>query len=207
MDRLIEGVYARHHLQARRYGFSFALDERAQIFSRWIGSGKRVLDIGCRDGVFTRKILPGNMLTGVDIDMAALRMCREESPFPVVQHNFNMALPFKKASFDVVVMGEILEHAVFPAVLLSEGERVLVRGGVLVGSVPNAFRLKNRLLFLLGRDYDRDPTHLHRFSWGTLKRVLSERFEVLEIRGSVGRLSALSGKFFGNQLLFRCRKR
>ena len=60
-------------------------------------------------------------------------------------------LPFEDASFDVVVMCEVLEHLNFnPLPLLKEINRVLVPGGMLYLSLPNYARTKNRLSALRG---------------------------------------------------------
>ena len=100
----------------------------------------------------------------------------------------------------------MLEHSVFPKNILAEVSRVLKPSGVLAGSVPNAYRLKNRLLFFLGKEYDPDPTHLHHFSLKELQRLLRSEFEILDLKIVFGRLIRLSAKLFGNTILFFCRK-
>ena len=128
-----------------------------------IGRGKRVLDLGCRSGALTRHFLDGNSVVGLDVDAAALEKARALGIEPV-QANVEEPLPFEDASFDAVVAGELFEHLRFPDALVAEIERVLRPGGVLVGSVPNAFRLQSRLRFLRGRPPEDDPTHLRMFS-------------------------------------------
>lgn len=63
----------------------------------------------------------------------------------------NVSLPFPDARFDLVVCTELLEHMLWPHLLLSEIRRVLLPSGRLVASVPNAASLTYRLSWVLGR--------------------------------------------------------
>jgi len=83
--------------------------------------------------------------------------------------------------------------------------RVLAPDGRFVGSVPNAFRLKNRLTFLLGREYETDPTHLHQFSPSGLARCLSG-FATVELDFLGGRYRRLSPELFGSDMVFCARR-
>ena len=78
-------------------------------------------------------------------------------------------------------------------------------GGRFVASVPNAFRLKNRLRFLLGRKPEEDPTHLHMFSPDDV-RALLDRFEDPELSFIAGRFVPLHGRLFANDIVFAGRK-
>lgn len=60
--------YEHHHGQARSPGFAFEGSLRASYFAMRIGTGKTVLDLGCRDGTMVSAYLEGNSVTGVDID-------------------------------------------------------------------------------------------------------------------------------------------
>jgi hypothetical protein len=83
--------------------------------------------------------------------------------------------------------------------------RVLRPGGTVVGSVPNAFRLKNRLRFLLGRKPEDDPTHLHMFSPDEVRSLLGG-FEEPRLRFIAGRFVALHPRLFANDIVFSARK-
>ncbi len=142
--------YEEHHRERRDEGEFVFVPERIPLFQAAIGRGKRVLDLGCRAGALTRHFLDGNEVIGLDVDRAALAKAEALGIEPV-HANVEEPLPFEDASFDAVVAGELLEHLQFPDALIAEIQRVLKPGGVLVGSVPNAYRVQGRLRFLLGR--------------------------------------------------------
>lgn len=200
----LQKIYTEHHREGERLGFVFGGAERVKYFAEWIGSGKVVLDIGCRDGATTRAYREGNEVIGVDVDKEALRICREELGIKTEWVDVNEGLPFEDSFFDVVVAGEIIEHVFFPRFFLQEIERVLKPSGVFIGSTPNAFRLKNRLTFLLGKDFEIDETHLHHFSYHTLHSLLAVFFNDIEIIPISSRFLKICPKLFANDLVFRC---
>jgi len=180
--------------------------ERAELFRRLVGGpGRRVLDLGCRYGALTRAYAEGNDVVGVDVDREALAEAAKLG-IDTTWADVDEPLPFEEESFDVVVAGELLEHVRDPERLIGEMRRVLRPGGTLAGSVPNAFRLKNRLRFLLGRKPEDDPTHLHMFS-PTEVRLLLHGLEEPQLRFIAGRLVRLHPRLFANDIVFSARKR
>jgi SAM-dependent methyltransferase len=197
--------YGEHHRAKRTREFVYAGEERVQLFRDYVGGpGRRVLDLGCRYGALTRAYARGNEVTGVDVDREALAEAAKlgiETQWADVDE----PLPFEGASFDVVVAGELLEHVRDPARLVSEAQRVLRPNGRFVASVPNAFRLKNRLRFLLGRKPEEDPTHLHMFSPDDVRALLNG-FEDPQLHFIAGRFVPLHGRLFANDIVFAGRK-
>ena len=55
--------------------------------------------------------------------------------------------------------------------------------------MPNAFRLKSRLVFLAGRPPESDPTHLHLFSPSAVRELLAD-FDQVQLRFVAGRADA-----------------
>jgi SAM-dependent methyltransferase len=184
LERL-DSRYAAH--QDARDEFVFGADERAHLFARLVGGpGLDVLDLGCRTGALTQHYAEGNHVVGVDVDRRALERASERLGIETVWADVEDALPFEDQSFDVVVAGELFEHLADPAAAVANVWHALHPGGRLVGSVPNAFRLKARLRFALGRHPDPDPTHLQLFNADALRRLLRE-FQEVRIGYAVGR--------------------
>ena len=202
----IEVSYRRHHEKRRPDDFVFCEPERSQLFRTWIGQGRRVLDLGCRTGALTRAYLAGNEVVGVDVDRQALEQAARLG-IETTWADLDEPLPFENGSFDVVVAGELLEHVRFPDRLVGEARRVLRRGGAFVGSVPNSYRLKSRLRFLVGRppEFADDPTHLHMFSGADVLSLLKD-FQSPELRYVAGRLTRLGPRLFANDITFWARR-
>lgn len=68
-------------------------------------------------------------MTGFDLEEVA--DCQ-----PTIKGDAEKKWPFKDGSFDVVIMGEILEHLILDHFALNEAKRVLLPNGFLIGSVP-----------------------------------------------------------------------
>ncbi len=197
--------YQEHHRERRDEGDFVFVPERIPILRAAIGSGKRVLDLGCRSGALTRHFLEGNDVVGLDVDAAALAKAAELGITPV-QGDVEEPLPFEDESFDAVVAGELLEHLRFPDALVSEIRRVLRPGGVLAGSVPNAFRVQSRLRFLAGRPPEDDPTHLRMFPPDALRELLAAFVDVrLDFVG--GRYRRLHPRLLARDLVFSAVRR
>jgi SAM-dependent methyltransferase len=206
MSRL-EETYRAHNESGDRSGFSFGGRERIAVLTAWFGRGRRVLDLGCRDGALTANPMERNAVVGADIGGEARRRGRADGRLGnVIQQDLTDTLPFSNGAFDAALAGEILGHQPFPERLTRGAARILVPGGLLDGSVPNAYRLKNRLRFLLGLPFDEGPTHLRFFSGRSPWRLLSAHFEAIEIRPIIGRLAQVWPGLFANTLVWRCRK-
>ena len=121
-----QAFYIDFHQKKHKYGKIG--DKRANIIQKIIGKGKKVLDLGCRDGSFTENYIDGNEVIGVDVDDVALSLCRERLGIQTFHLDLNESVPFQNESFDVVVAGEIIEHLIFPELFIKEVNRVL-RGG------------------------------------------------------------------------------
>jgi SAM-dependent methyltransferase len=193
-------LYEAHHREHRDDGDFVFVPERIPLFQDAIGHGRSVLDLGCRSGALTRHFLDGNEVVGVDVDRAALAKAKELGITPVVA-DVEEPLPFPDETFDAVVAGELLEHLSFPEVLMAEVRRVLEPGGVVVGSVPNAFRIQGRLRFLRGQPPEEDPMHLHMFSPAQISELL-DGFEEVRLVFVGGRYRRLHKRLLARDLVF-----
>jgi SAM-dependent methyltransferase len=98
--------------------------------------GPTVLNAGAGQGTFTQ-LLEGHRfdVTSMDVSAPAVAVLNERVRGAVVLGDL-LDLPFEDASFDAVVLGEVLEHVVRDDEALCEAARVLRPGGVVAISVP-----------------------------------------------------------------------
>lgn len=184
----VAAFYEAHHSRGK-YDYLYGGEDRKELFIRLVGTGRKVLEVGCRAGNLTQHFAPGNEVVGVDIDRAALKLFEER--LGAKGHWIDVdeePLPFADKSFDVVVFSEVMEHVRFPQKALTEIRRVLKLDGRLIGSVPNSYRLRNRLRFLVGNQYESDPSHLRQYSFSILRRELESQFRDVEIHPVSGHL-------------------
>jgi len=207
----LEHIYHTHHETNRGEGFVLLGDERGKFLAENIGTGKNVLDIGCRDGALTRSYANGNTVLGLDIDSAALAKAREKLWVETKQVDLNGDWGVPAETFDVVVAAEVVEHLYYPGVVLDKIVAALKPGGILLGTVPNAFSLKNRLRYL--RKQKRytplsDPTHINHFTVTELEVLLGAQFAECEV-GGFGKYRRLAARFpqtFAFDLWFTAKK-
>lgn len=210
---MLERVYQDHHQKKGRYGYLFCHGDRIPYLQEWIGEGKRVLDLGCRDGTLTECFSKANEVVGVDIDKTALNLAKKKLGIQTFWFDLNQEWSFVEKPFDVVVACEIMEHVFFLDNFLSQVRFALKPGGLFIGSVPNTFRFRNRLKFLRGQEFETDPTHVRMFSWKKLQNVLDPYFsdvDIVPIRGKCFPLVPISSHFpawitrlFAKDLLWR----
>ncbi len=113
----------------------------------------RVLEIGCNPGQFTEILArAGYRVWGLDLRPEDRSSLWARLGVEVRRGNLETApLPYAENSFEAVVLSEVIEHlAGSPLPALEEVYRVLLPGGQLVLSTPNACSLRERL-FLAGR--------------------------------------------------------
>ncbi len=177
----LEELYRTHHEARDRYGYLYCHGERLPYLKDWIGTGKKVLDLGCRDGMLTQGYVEGNEVTGVDIDRKALDLAEKKLKIKTAWVDLNTEWPFEKESYDVIIACELLEHLFFLDRFLSSVRLSLKKGGLFIGSVPNAFRVRNRIRFFAGKAIETDPTHVRMFSPSQIQRVLGDFFGVVEM--------------------------
>ncbi|RJQ20725.1 class I SAM-dependent methyltransferase [Candidatus Woesearchaeota archaeon] len=182
----VSSLYEKHHELLGKSDYSMLEDERGKLFASWIGTGKKVLDIGCRDGTLTRHFLSGNDVTGVDIDR---QMLARAEKLGIKTKLLDLHGTWDLPQFDVIVAAEVLEHLYYPHDICKKIADHLKPGGLFIGSVPNAYNIKNRLRYLFGIQKNTpldDPTHINQFSYKLLRALLQKHFSSVELSGIAG---------------------
>jgi len=104
---------------------------------RWVKPGKRVLDIGCGFGQSLGYLQQLSCdVYGVEAD-ENIRRVADKFGFKVHAGLFDPA-NYANDFFDVVTMGQVIEHVANPRQTLLGVARVLKPGGIVILSTPNA---------------------------------------------------------------------
>jgi SAM-dependent methyltransferase len=154
-------------------------------------SGKRVLDVGCGDGVLSVHLAQaGGIVVGLDTDQRVLAAARERARISQAAADFvegdARSLPFDDSSFDVVVAVTVLCFVADSERAVKEMARVLRPGGRLVlgelGRI-SLWAVKRRLSGWLGSLIWRNA----RFrTVSELRRlVVAAHLEVADVRGAI----------------------
>jgi SAM-dependent methyltransferase len=122
---------------------------RLHQIGRMVGSGKRVLDIGCSLGNVSAHIASlGNTVVGIDIAPSYIKACRDKG---IECYSCNIEtddLP-DIGQFATIVMTEFFEHLIDPLRVLEKIRKLIVPGGELIVSTINCAFIRYR--FELGR--------------------------------------------------------
>ena len=153
-----------------------------------VGSGKRVLDVGCSSGYLARPLVArGCTVVGLELDPTAAALARDVCEDVLVGDVETMELPFEPGSFDVVLCGDLIEHLRDPEAFLARVRPFLRADGRVVLSTPNVANWAMRLGLLAGRwRYTErgilDRTHTHLFTRSTLVETLERAgYRVVEL--------------------------
>jgi SAM-dependent methyltransferase len=149
---------------------------------KWMRAGLRdiagdaaILEVGCGDGSFTRRLAEhSSRVTAVDISLAQIeRNIRAHPEIRFVQHDVAQPLPFMAETFDVIWCSEVLEHLFDPAFAMREMQRVLAHGGRLLVTVPYHGVFKDVLIALFKWDQHFSPAnpHIRFFTRKTLSQL------------------------------------
>ena len=143
-----------------------------RLAARISGNHRRLLDIGCGDGLFLAACRNGGWVRlGLDPSLDALASARARAVDGLAQGHAD-SLPFASDSLDVITMFHVLEHLPDPHQCLREVRRALGPAGLLVVQVPNAGSLQR---YIFGRSWAGFdvPRHLVNYRVRNLRAVLS----------------------------------
>ncbi len=182
---------------------------RRALSAAGLARGARVLDAGCGGGFLSNPLAAaGFAVKGVDLSAGSLDAARSHAPAGArVEYAVGDALVLDEpdASYDAVLLMDILEHLEEPGRAVAEAARVLKPGGLLFfhtfNRTPAAWLLAVKGIAFVARD---TPAHVHAyrlFLTPAELKDLGERagLDLRELRGIRPRL----GRPFFSSLLRR----
>jgi SAM-dependent methyltransferase len=154
------------------------LTKTFDVIQAYRAQGK-LLDVGCSNGEFMYLAKQrGFEPCGVELNARTATIARDNG-FPVVLGVLDDA-HYPDAFFDVIYLGDIIEHVKDPHSFISECARILKPGGLIVISTPNLDCLWSQMtlplysLFTIPWSSVTPPYHLHQFSDSNLNILMGK---------------------------------
>lgn len=172
--------------QEHKYKYDFPIDMKSEGIHvkvvRLVGSGKRVLEVGCATGYMSRVLREaGCRVVGIELDEGMAKRAGEWCERVIVGDldRMDVARELGEERFDVVVAADVLEHLKDPAAVLKKLKDHLEPTGCVVASIPNVAHGSVRLALLGGRfPYSElgllDRTHLRFFTRETVEELFEQ---------------------------------
>jgi len=157
-----------------------------------IKNESKVLDIGCSTGVMGKYLINkmNCIVYGIDWNEVELLEAKKNGYIHIDKLDLNsnkiedFFLSYHKnnGKFDVIVLGDILEHLMEPIKLLRSIKELIKSDGCIICSIPNIAFLYYRIQLMLGKwEYKKygvmDETHLRFFT----KKTIIELFEKADL--------------------------
>ena len=170
----------------------------------------KILDIAASTCVQANKLKnEGYDVVASDIEFLPLQYGSKKYGINCLQLDASIIFPFKDEQFEVVFMGELIEHLFNTTLLLSECLRILKPGGIIIITTPNLASLQDRILFLFGlsprhvsADHEYLNLHIRPFTLSSLKKILlNSGFDTIKIKAGLVRIRLKNGKRINSRLL------
>jgi 2-polyprenyl-3-methyl-5-hydroxy-6-metoxy-1,4-benzoquinol methylase len=174
-------------------------------------SNQNILDIGCFSGELLNRVKinqkVSNSYFGADLENY---LSKEFSFIKFCSLDFNdknLNKVFENQKFDIVILGDILEHLVNPWSALSNIEQIIQDSSRILISIPNSGHWYFRLKILFGKiEYTNnglfDKTHLRFFTKKSSKELIKDsKFEIIELNYSSLPWENLFKGGFGSRIL------
>jgi 2-polyprenyl-3-methyl-5-hydroxy-6-metoxy-1,4-benzoquinol methylase len=145
--------------------------ERIRIFSEManrVGTGLRVLDVGCGDGVISEPIAKlDNKVASVDLPTITM-MCHKRK-VSMVSSGDAEHLAFADGVFDLVLASEVVEHLWNPHAFFDEAYRILKANGWLIIETPE------------GKESLRYDAHKNWFDEDIVRQMVGKEFTIARV--------------------------
>lgn len=168
---------------SQNYEYRVHANSSATKVARLVGSGQRVLELGCGPGMITRLLAGQNCsVTAIECDENAVKAvapyCEAVHTQDLDESTWSACLsPLQK--FDAVVAGDVFEHLADPWRTMAQLKPLLDHGGCIVLSLPHAGH--NALVAcLIASDFEYKPwglldkTHLRFFGIHNMQSLCEE---------------------------------
>ena len=201
-DYQYRALHSGHPMQRFWHGGKLTMID--QLICPHLRDDARILEVGCGAGnLLVQAAVPESYPVALDLSMQALTFVRSRleaarvgekalGDFACTQA-VGDSLPLADASFDCILISEVIEHLEAPQVSLREAVRVLRPGGRLLITTPNYRSFWPLMEWVVDR-LNMAPKmggeqHISRFQPSSLRRLLADLGLTIEYFGSIYTLS------------------
>jgi SAM-dependent methyltransferase len=170
------------------------------ILPNYPGRKFKLLEVGCGPGYLLNSLrLLGWDVQGLEISDFPASFGREQLGLPIQTGNIETDESFRDGEFEMIYMGDVIEHLTSPAKTVARFRRLLKPGGLLVLALPAtlnlpALRLGTAVYKMLGRErlMDIPPYHLYEFTPATITELLERQgFKIAHLWNTVKKPSQI----------------
>lgn len=166
--------------------------KRFEMLDFVIGNPKRILEVGCGEGVFSEMLKKkfSAEVWGIELDQKVALTAKNrldkilcgnaEFLFKDLPHNY----------FDCIFFNDVLEHLIDPYSVLLKSKSILSRNGVVICSIPNVRYFDNLVKLMIKKQWKYedegtlDKTHYRFFTKNSILDMFDELdYEILKIDG------------------------
>ncbi len=145
---------------------------------------KRILDVGCGQGLFGKLLKEkfGSEVWGIEMDTDSAEISKTKLDKVMTGDVMHIVETLEPYLFDCIVFNDVLEHLSDPYILLQKVKKLLKPDGVVVCSLPNVRYIGNLKRLMIDKQWRYedagilDKTHLRFFT----KKSIIDTFEALD---------------------------
>lgn len=160
--------------------------KNVELVKKYIGTGSRVLDLGCDIGLTIRWLIEeGYKSEGIEVSKIGFNIAKNKTK--VLVHNCQIQDVSFNYKFDGILVLDVLEHLYDPVNVLNQANRTLKTNGLIFIHVPNHQGISVRFKKLLHKlrlkksfKHFGFPAHIYNFDKKSLTKILGKAgFEVI----------------------------
>ncbi len=166
---------------------------RFDMISLIEGEGLKVLEIGCGNGATLLELKrtgKASEIFGIEINEGSIKDLKGKLNGLHVGNIEEIDLDYPEGYFDIIIMGDVLEHLLDPWSVLKKIKKYINQKGRIVASVPNIreFGVMKSVFFKGDFKYSDsgilDKTHLRFFCKENIIEMFERDYKVIEIKGN-----------------------